>query len=417
MKLSATLAAACFATAVQAQSPAPEQKPYSILTTPTLLRFPGSPFDVLRSNGIDVGGTVTSVYQGHTSGSGNEVWRHGAKGDLKVVLDSTKMGFWPGTIVVFHQEWNWGRDVNGVGSGVLLPVNTPMGLPRLGGDNQNTSINVTQNFGDVFSVSVGKFNLLDLAARTPILGGGGLDTFQHVGLAVPISGVTPPYIVGGIATMKMPYVIVTGMIYDPRNAQNPDVWNKPFTDGRTYSLSATVPTKFYDLPGFYGVKGAYSDKKGLDLSAIPELALPTGTGFRQQKQGYRYFSLSMQQFLYVVPGAPGQGFGIFAEYGVSEGNPNPFKSHLIAGVSGTGVFDRPLDRWGIGYFKYVLSKDLKDSLVQIRQRRQDEWGVEAYYNLAVTPWLRVTANVQWVRPGDPAKERATYAGLRTQVRF
>jgi porin len=401
-----------------AQTPAPA--PYSILTTPSLLRFPGSPFDYLRQHGVDVGGSLNSFYQGQTHGAGNELWRHGVKGDLKVVFDSTRMGLWQGTVVVFHQEWNWGRDINKIGSGVLLPVNTGMALPRLGGDNQNTSINVTQNFGDLLSISFGKFNLLDLASRTPIIGGGGLDTFQHVGIAVPISGVTPPYLYGGMATVKTPYVILTGMLYDPRNAQNPDVWEKPFTDGRTYSLSATVPTKIFDLPGFYGAKVAYSDKKGTDLDTIPGIALPNGTTFRRQKQGYRYFALSMQQYLYVVPDAPGQGVGVFADFGVSDGNPNPIKWHLVAGISGTGVFDRPLDRWGVAYFKYALSKDLKDSLVTLGARRRDEWGVEAYYNLAVTPWLRVTANVQWIMPSDPGKTNrgnATYAGLRTQVKF
>ena len=395
------LVAVLGAQSAHAQAPSEGKPPYSIWTTPTLLRFPGSPFDALRTKGIDIGGSVTSFYQSLTSGSGDHSWRHGAKGDLKVLLDSTRMGLWQGTIVSFHQEWNWGRDDNKSGAGVLLPVNTAMAFPSLGGDNQNTSLNVTQNFGDMFSVSFGKFNMLDLASRTPILGGGGLDTFMNMALAAPISGVTPPYLFGGMASIKTPYVIFTGMLYDPRNAQDPEVIRRPFTVGRTYSLSATVPAKLFDLPGFYGVRGAYSDKKALDLDSIPQLALPPGARFLRQKQGYTYFSFSMQQFLYVVPGSPGQGFGVFAEYGVSEGNPNPIKWHLIAGLSGTGVFDRELDRWGVGYFKYVLSQDLKDSLAELGEGRRDEWGVEAYYNLAVTPWLRVTGNVQWIRPTDP----------------
>jgi porin len=398
-----------------AQTAAPQPQPYSILTTPTLLRFPGSPFDTLRQYGVDIGGTATGFHQGQTSGSGDTTWRFGVKGDLKIVLDSAKMGLWPGTVVTINQEWNFGRDANRTGAGLLLPVNTAGGLPRLGGDDQNTSINVTQNFGENFSISVGKFNMLDLAARTPILGGGGLDAFMHIGVAAPPSGVTPPYLIGGMATLKTPWVILTGMLYDPRNAQSQDVWQRPFTNGRTYSLSATVPVKIFDLPGFYGVRAAYSDQKGTDLDRLPELSLPGGSSFNIQKQGYRYLSFSAQQYIYSP--APGQGIGVFADVAVSDGNPNPLKWHLVAGVSGTGAFGRPLDRWGIGYFKFALSKDLKDSLVALGQRRRDEWGVEAYYNLAVTPWLRVTANVTWIRPADPAKKDATFAGLRTQVRF
>jgi porin len=402
---------------VAQKTSAPQQQPYSLLTTPRLLSFPGSPFDDLRSRGIDIGGTVTSFYQGHTIGSGDKTWRFGTKGDLKIVLDSEKMGLWYGTVIVMNQEWVWGRDVLKTGAGVLLPVNTAIGFPRLGGDNQNTSINVTQKFGDAFSVSFGKFNMLDLASGVPILGGGGLDTFTHLGVGAPASGVTPPYIFGGMATLRTPWVILTGMLYDPRNAQDPEVIRKPFTDGRTFSLSATVPTKFFDLPGFYGARVAYSDAKGLDLSRIPELALPGVTQTRLQKQGYRFLSLSGQQFIWMNPQAPLHNIGVFAEVAVSDGNPNPLKGHVIGGLSGTGVFDRPLDRWGIGYFKYVLSKDAKESLALVGDRRRNEWGVEAYYNLAVTPWLRVTGTVTWIRPSEADKKNATFAGVRTQIRF
>lgn len=398
-----------------AQTAVPPREPYSILSTPTLLRFPGSPFDRLREIGVDIGGSVTSFYQGGIAGSGDKTWRHGAKGDLTIVLDSGRMGLWPGTVITFHQEWYEGRDANRTGAGLLLPVNTAGAFPRLGGSDENATITITQNFGDVFSVSAGKFNMLDLASRTPIIGGGGLDAFMHLGLAAPPSGVTPAYLVGAMATIKTPYVIFTGMLYDPRNAQDPEVWEKPFTNGRTYSLSATVPVKIFDLPGFYGVRAVYSDQKGIDLDRLPELALPGGAQFKLQKQGYRYLSFSMQQYLHAP--APGQGFGVFADLALSEGNPNPLQWHAIVGVGGTGVFDRPLDRWGVGFFKFALSKDLKESLIDLGEGRRDEWGVEAYYNLAVTPWLRVTANVMWIRPTEPNKKDASFAGIRTQVRF
>ena len=33
-----------------------------------------------------------------------------------------------------------------------------------------------------------------------------------------------------------------------------------------------------------------------------------------------------------------------------------------------------------------------------RYRLGDEQGIEAYYNLAVTPWLRVAGTPQWISP-------------------
>lgn len=391
---------------------------YSIATTPALLRFPGSPFDALRGYGIDIGGTLTSFYQGHTVGSGDKLWRHGAKGDLVVTFSSSKAGLWEGFTLNLHQEWNWGRDVNKSGAGDLLPTNIAMGVPRLGGDNQAFSLNATQAFFEgAFAVSFGKFNMLDLAAQTPIVGGGGLDTFMNVGLAAPISGVLPVYVFGGIATIRTPVAIFTGMIYDPRDAGDPTVIRKPFTEGRTYALSATIPLKLGDLPGYYGVRGTYSDKKGFDIDTLPQIALPPETRNTQSKQGYYYGSVSIQQYLFADPGKPGQGWGVFADLGLSEANPNPFHWHVVVGVGGTGVFGRDLDRWGIGYFKYALSKDLKEGLVALRKPQKDESGIEAYYNLAVMPWLRVTANMQWIKPSNPTRKDGQYAGLRTQVKF
>jgi porin len=404
--------------AAQAQDTAVAREPtYSLATTSALLRFPGSPFDALRRYGVSIEGSITSVYQGGLSGSGDKRWQLGGKGDLFVTIDGEKAALWSGFFVNFHQEWNFGRDANRTGAGLLLPINTVTGLPRLGGYEQDTAITITQRFGDMLSVSVGKFNMLDLAARTPIMGGGGLETFSHIGIAAPVSGVTPPYIVGAIATLKTEPAIFTLMIYDPRNAQDPGVVRRPFRDGTTWSLSVTVPTLLGSLPGFYGVRAAYSSKEGVDLNNLPALLLPNQSGTFLQKRGYSYGSFAFQQYLYSSPDKPGNGWGLFADLGISEGNPNAIRWHAVAGIGGTGVLGRQLDRWGVAYFKYGLSDDLKDGLASLGIRRRDEQGLEAYYNMAFTPWLRVTANLQWITPTNPARQDAVFAGLRSQLKF
>jgi porin len=136
-----------------------------------------------------------------------------------------------------------------------------------------------------------------------------------------------------------------------------------------------------------------------------------------RKRGYYYAAFTFQQFLAADPDKPGQGWGLFADLGLSEGNPNVFEWHAVVGIGGVGVLGRDLDRWGVGYFRYALSKDLKDGLAKLGVKRDDEQGVEAYYNIALTPWLRVTANLQWIKPTDPDRKDAAFAGLRTQVKF
>ena len=64
-----------------------------------------------------------------------------------------------------------------------------------------------------------------------------------------------------------------------------------------------------------------------------------------------------------------------------------------------------------------MSDDLKDGLDELGLGLEDEHGVEAFYNLALAPWLRVTADVQWIDPATPGSENAVIGALRTQIKF
>lgn len=401
--------------AALAQSP-PAQD--SLRIRPTLLDFEGGPKDALRRIGLDFTVSVTQFHQGLLRGDGRQGGQFGGKTDLFVSFDSSKAGLWTGFSINFHQEWAYGRDANTLGDGTLIPVNTAMGFPVLGGRDYNTSINISQSFGDLFAVSLGKFNLLDLAEKTPIAGGGGYSTFMNTALAAPISGVTPPYIIGGIASLNTKPVSFTLMVYDPRNAQVPEVIERPFREGVTTSLSATLPLQVAGLPGWYSLRGVYSTKEGFNLNDIPALLLPKEARGTLTREGYRYVQFNAQQYLWQDKDNPGVGWGMFLDSALSDGNPNPFRWRVTTGVGGTGpIAGRPLDRWGIGVFNYALSSKLIDGLAAIGLRRQPERGIEAFYNLAVTPWLRVTADLQWIRPFDSDKRDVVLGALRTQLKF
>ncbi len=348
----------------------------AILDRETLLDGADGPKQALRARGIIVDGSLTQFYQGVVSGDGNKAWQYGGKGDLIVTLDGHKLGLWQGFYVNVHQEWVYGEDANSQGDGSVFPVNTALGLPPLGGSDRDTSVTVTQNFGRGLTVSAGKFNLLDAAAKTPLMGGGGLETFLNVALAAPISGVTPPYIVGAIATLKTEPAIFTLMVYDPRNAQSWDVIEHPFADGTTISLGMTVPTKFAGLNGYYGMRGIYSSKSGLDLANIPQLIIPSQGDEILSKDGYWYLGWTVQQYLYQDSRNPAVGWGFFSDIGISDGNPNPFAWHVVAGIGGNNTAPgRQQDRWGIAYFKYGWSNDLLAGLKQIGLTYADESGV------------------------------------------
>jgi porin len=47
----------------------------------------------------------------------------------------------------------------------------------------------------------------------------------------------------------------------------------------------------------------------------------------------------------------------------------------------------------------------------------DEIGIEAYYNFAITPWLQVSGNVQWVDPAVKSNDDAVVLGIRIFSQF
>jgi porin len=266
----------------------------------------------LADSGVSIGGGVTGFAQGMAFGDGIYGIPVGGKADLTVGLDGDKLGLWSGFSVFAHFEQDFGQNANFQGDGSIIPLNTALAFPTLGGTTTDLSLIVTQAFGSNFSISLGKFNMLDAAAKTPILGGGGETTFWNTGLAAPISGVTPPYIIGGLLTVKTQPVIFSLLIYDPRNAQKLTVIQHPFADGATFSLSATVPWTIAGLTGYQTLRGVYSSQKGFDLEDIPQLILPPGSGAGlTSKRGYYFGSYAFDQFLWQDPDHPGRSYAGF----------------------------------------------------------------------------------------------------------
>jgi porin len=165
--------------------------------------------------------------------------------------------------------------------------------------------------------------------------------------------------------------------------------------------------------GYYGIKGIYSTREGRDFTEIiPPPGTPPST-----KKGSWYVSLSAQRYLVQDAGNPARGWGVFGEIAKADGNPNYHDWSTYFGIGDSSLIPgRPDDRFGVAYFHFSFSSDLKDELVPLFRLR-DQSGVEVFYNVAVTPWFHVSGNVQFIRPGAGRFPDAIYAGLSSYVRF
>lgn len=403
----------------------------SLLKQGSLTDTPEGPKAQLRKIGIMPDVWITQIYQGEIAGDASKTWRYGGKLDAFLKVDAHKLGLWQGLHLNAQYEHYFGRTINNTDF-TLLPVSAAQAFVQRDGYHSALSIAVTQDFGESFSIGAGKVNTMTLASQTPLIGGGGVETFMNRAFAAPATGigvtspgtladrvvVSPTYTLGATATLKTRVGKFTLAVADPRNAQNSRVIENPFERGVVVSGTATIPIDVSGLRGYHTVRGAYSNARGFDLDDIQGLRRRLLGGASVTKKGYWFISYALQQYLFQSGDDPSKGWGLFSLITLTDGNPNPVKWTVLGGLAGNNLLPgRELDRWGVGYFHYGLSEPLLIGLAASGVYRRSERGVEAFYNYAVTPWLRLTADLQIIDPWYATTSRATFAALRMQTKF
>lgn len=395
------------------------------------LDTPDGPKEQLRRYGIDADVWVTQFFQGIAAGGNNGASRYGGKLDGFLKIDAEKLGFWQGLRVSAQYEHYFGRNINNEDF-ALVPVNAAQAF--IANDNYHSTLSlvVTQQLSKELSVSAGKFNVMTLASQTPLIGGGGLDTFMNRAFALPSTGigvaspgtvtdrliVSPPYILAGVATLKTKAATFTLILADPRNALNPRVLERPFERGVAIVGGVTVPVEILGLRGFHTLRGGYSNARGFDLDEIGNVRARLAAQQVVTKKGFWLASYAVQQYLVQSADNPDVGWGLFGLTTLSDGNPNPIKWSMLAGLGGNNLLPgRADDKWGVGFFHYGLTQPLLTGLADRGIYRRSEGGVEAFYNWTITPWLRLTGDLQVVELWNALRPRATYMALRLQTRF
>lgn len=381
-------------------------------TRKTLSDVPGGPKQQLAEKGVDLSFDITDFMQGLQNGYGSG-WANGGKADLRFRLDGQKLGLWPGFFVSSHIEYNYGSSVNQDAPGLnIIPINTALAYPSL--NPSMFSLLFTQAFSQTTALTLGLFNMFDAAARRPLVGGGGIEGFWNLAIAAPLTNITPPYIYGISLNTRNDIGSFGLFVYDPRDAQNLNILRNLFEDGVTISGTATFPVRIAGLGGYQNLRVAYSTLDGTDLSS-----LPPGIGQPAPiKENRWYFQYSFEQYLQQDAQDPSVGWGLFGQIGYSDGNPNAFQGHWYLGLTGNNMWmgDRRKDRWGIGYYSYRLSDAFLNVFPVVGSRLKPQEGAEIYYNWAITPWFKLQADAQWVRPFNGINDNY-YLGLSAHFKI
>jgi porin len=376
---------------------------------------------------------VTQIYQGIIAGDNEGISRYGGKTDGFLKIEPAKFGILRGFTLETQYEHYFGLDVNRQDD-ALLAVNTAQAYLRAGGYHSALSLVATQKLDENLSISVGKFNLLTMASKTPLIGGGGLNTFMNRAFALPSTGVaytsamggpgdrvvlSPPYSLGGQVELKNgPYEIDLYLV-DPRSAQSPRVIQRPFEVGVAFGAGIKINSKFLGLNGSHTLRGAYSNANGINLNTVDEFnGNIRSINGSMTKNGYYFASYLMTQNIYQSIADPEKSWGLFALYTISDGNPTPIKWSMFSGLAGNNLLvSREEDRWGIGFYHYGVSQQLLTSLQQINDPRRSETGVEAFYNIALNKFSYLSADLQIISPWVTNRPVETISAIRMQSRF
>ena len=389
----------------------PAANPYSgdLLTRSTLTGDWWGVRNQLAEKGVTLDVSLTQVGQGVVGGGKSGAWEYGGRGDIVLNLDSQKLGLWPGAFLNLEAEGNWASSVNGK-SGALMAVNTSQFFPLPGDNFDLISLNFSQFLSPYFGLTIGKYATITSTSGDMNEFAHGKGDTQFMNLALnfnPLLAFTVPYSTLGTGVIVLPTkdpqeAIVNVMVLQANGQPNTSGFGD--LDGNNIVLAASgrLRTDFFSLTGHQSFGTTFSNKKftSIDqrLGSIIETRALSG------KKGSWNIYYNFDQYFYEPKKGVDQGIGLFGRLGVSDGNPNFLKFFGSFGVGGKGVFDsRPLDQFGLGYYYINIDNPTLQGPIQTRNFLRDEYGFEAYYNFALTPWLQLTPDIQVVRGAQKDK--------------
>jgi porin len=285
-------------------------------------------------------------------------------------------------------------------------------------------LNVTKIFpidlqkGDMFAVSLGRFNLLDLSAED-FFGGGGTERFFNIAQIGPLTVLREVPLITNLvsfAYIRRGEPIITFALLDPNDHSVDPGLSNLFADGVTFSPGINFPAKYFGKTARHSLGAAVTTKKYTPFDAIKQVLIPgPPVNSVQPERGSWSVNYTFRQYL--VERAKGDGWGFFGQVAVANKSTSPISTFVNVGLGGNGLSQsRRQDEFGIAYAYTDLSEVLKDDLDPLSLRRlRPENQVEVFYNFRIKPWLRFTTDLQVIRPTLPIAETAIIPGIRLEV--
>jgi len=371
----------------------------------------------LAEKGVTIDMSLTQVGQGIVHGGKETGWQYGGgRGDINVHIDTQKLGLWPGGFLTVEAEGNFTpadtlrKSINGR-AGSLMAVNSNQFYPRPAGDNFNLpALNFAQFLSPYFGLAIGK-----LATVTSTSGdmnefahGKGDSQFMNLALNVnPVLLTTVPYSTLGTGLIVLPtkdpkQAILSLFLMSSTGSASTSGFDDLDGNNLTVVGEGRVTTDFFGLTGHQLFGAVFSNKKFSSIDQSARFIFENGAF--EGKKGSWNIHYNFDQYLYEPKKGTDEGIGVFGRFGASDGNPNFMHYFYSLGLGGKGVIPtRSNDRYGFGFYYIDVNNPRLQGLFQSIKLLRDEYGFEAFYNVAITPWLLLTPDIQVVRGAQKEK--------------
>ena len=381
-----------------------------------------------KEKGVELEFKLVGFYQKIVSGGTDNDGAFTGKFETTWKFDLAKVAGWKWWSSEIKAEWRF-SDPLLTGTGGINPVNTAVIIPAASGSVVSvTAVNFTRLFpkdlkkGDLNVLSFGRYNLLDLLDED-FFAGGGTERFMNVAPIGPLTVLREiPMITNAVtfATVRGGEPRFAFMILDPNDQSLDPGVDDMFSDGVSFAPSYNIPTKYFGKSAKHTFGGAITTKKYTPFDSIRQVIIP-GPPLDpvEPKRGSWSVSYTFRQ--YMVERAHRDGWGLFSQVAFANKDTSPITKFFNIGLGGNGLIaSRRRDEFGIEYAYTGLSRVLRDNidLLTIGNRTlRAEHQVEMFYNVHITPWLRLTGDLQIIRGIRPGVDRAIVPGARLEMIF
>ena len=381
----------------------------------------------LADHGIGIDLRLSQFYQGVASGGVDTNSEYGGLMDYVLNVDGHKLGLWEGIYFNLHAQTRFGKDILADAGEFVLP-NTPLLYP-LPGDFEGTDITGLTAAQVLFDGRVttlfGKLNVIDLVNGFFPQVASGQEGFWNVNslvTALPwFRWVTLSMWGGGAWTSNKDGQIQGGLLaLGQENVTTTWEFSDSFKDG--VGLFGFYRF-FYDLgdkPGYVMVGAGGSTKKFKSTDKSDFLRVP-GAGLvdTEEKRPWDVAAYVYQVF-WQAAGDPKRHAHVFIGGTVADNNPSFSNGNFFTAIEAFGpMASRPHDRMGISGYWNRLSGNFVNTVNTLPtvNLRQNLYGFEMYYNIAINPWLHLSPDIQVAQNENENDNLAVILGVRLVIDF